>query len=150
MRISDWSSDVCSSDLRVAGNHLAGGKLAPQKRNRMLPQGQADMAIILDDLPPLLHRLEPHGLLDDFMDKSVLAGVRRREQGKLLVVQRLDRPERIAARKEHRHTESVGLGPPVERDHADVGATPSLLHTGDWLVSARDDDPRGILFVEAA
>src|SRR3546814_2016334 len=105
MRISDWSSDVCSSDLRVAGNHLAGGKLAPQKRNRMLPQGQADMAIILDDLPPLLHRLEPHGLLDDFMDKSVLAGVRRREQGKLLVAQRLDRPERIAARKAHRHTE---------------------------------------------
>src|SRR3546814_19639772 len=97
---------IANSIERVAGNHLAGGKLAPQKRNRMLPQGQADMAIILDDLPPLLHRLEPHGLLDDFMDKSVLAGVRRREPGKLLVEQRLDRPERIAARKAHRHQES--------------------------------------------
>src|SRR3546814_17166139 len=124
MRISDWSSDVCSSDLRVAGNHLAGGKLAPQKRNRMLPQGQADMAIILDDLPPLLHRLEPHGLLDDFMDKSVLAGVRRREQGKLLVAPRLDRPERIAARQAPRHTESLGPGPPVEPTLPDSGPTP--------------------------
>src|SRR3546814_5345035 len=92
----------------------------------MLPQGQADMAISLADLPPLLHRLEPHGLLDDFMDKSVLAGVRRREQGKLLVAQRLDRPERIAARKAHRHTESVGLGQPVERAHRSEEHTSEL------------------------
>src|SRR3546814_17456284 len=26
MRISDWSSDVCSSDLEAAGNHLHGGR----------------------------------------------------------------------------------------------------------------------------
>src|SRR3546814_11485728 len=93
MRISDWSSDVCSSDL---------------------------MAIILDDLPPLLHRLDPNGLLDDFMDKSVLAGVRRREQGKLLVEQHLDRPERIAARQEHLHAESVARKIVVEAREVSV------------------------------
>src|SRR3546814_15250166 len=33
---------IANSIERVAGNHLAGGKLAPPKRNRMLPQGPAD------------------------------------------------------------------------------------------------------------
>src|SRR3546814_19586161 len=34
MRISDWSSDVCSSDLRPAEALLAGGDLAPRFRRR--------------------------------------------------------------------------------------------------------------------
>src|SRR3546814_17160067 len=110
----------------------------------MLPQGQADMAIILDDLPPLLHRLEPHGLLDDFMDQSVLAGVRRREQGKLLVAQRLDRPERIAAHKAPRHTETVAPGPADERAPDPVGETPWRHEMCQWLVSARRARPLGI------
>src|SRR3546814_18227110 len=29
MRISDWSSDVCSSDLRYPGRHLRKGELLP-------------------------------------------------------------------------------------------------------------------------
>src|SRR3546814_15532016 len=30
MRISDWSSDVCSSDLQVAGDHLTVGQVRLQ------------------------------------------------------------------------------------------------------------------------
>src|SRR3546814_15867930 len=42
MRISDWSSDVCSSDLRAAlpGHHLGGDRLQPHGRR---PQGDAGM-----------------------------------------------------------------------------------------------------------
>lgn len=64
----------------------------------MLAQAQVDIAIILDDLPTLLHRVEPHRRLDDFVDEPILAGISRGKQGKLLVAQRLDRPQRIAAR----------------------------------------------------
>src|SRR3546814_13414898 len=38
----------------VAGNHLEGGKLAPQKRTRKLRQGQHDKARLLHDPPTLL------------------------------------------------------------------------------------------------
>src|SRR3546814_9899966 len=56
MRISDWSSDVCSSDLRALGNHpeldadpgrprLAGTCLAQSPRRHGVAAGQIDRQI---------------------------------------------------------------------------------------------------------
>src|SRR3546814_4416750 len=43
MRISDWSSDLCSSDLIAAPGKHSCGKPAPAKSSRLkpLPQGRA-------------------------------------------------------------------------------------------------------------
>src|SRR3546814_3654441 len=40
MRISDWSSDVCSSDLSgcVGGSAVAGGRRIPSALRRLLPR----------------------------------------------------------------------------------------------------------------
>src|SRR3546814_20889060 len=50
MRISDWSSDVCSSDLRPAGGTAAPGEGA-RLRPRGVPRAGADHL-----LPALVHR----------------------------------------------------------------------------------------------
>src|SRR3546814_14106576 len=42
MRIIDWSSDVCSSDLRDAGGHLHDGKERVQSVERRQLDGYAD------------------------------------------------------------------------------------------------------------
>src|SRR3546814_17561010 len=52
MRISDWSSDVCSSDLRGARRHDAGdrgrnGPAGGRGRRSLVPEGRADDAAAL-------------------------------------------------------------------------------------------------------
>src|SRR3546814_6495923 len=66
MRISDWSSDVCSSDLRRLAQRLHGGALA-----RVHLDGEADVAV-LDD------QARNHAQADDV---AALRGVLHRLQG---------------------------------------------------------------------
>src|SRR3546814_5229066 len=47
MRISDWSSDVCSSDLEV-GDARAGGRVGGEELRRPLAAGRLEVAPQLD------------------------------------------------------------------------------------------------------
>src|SRR3546814_5085500 len=71
MRISDWSSDVCSSDLAVAGSgqHDRISELSPQ---RLAHSGGSGEAAFLPALqPPLQHR--EHGAGHALADLAVRA-----------------------------------------------------------------------------
>src|SRR3546814_5836651 len=67
MRISDWSSDVCSSDLNLVGDALAKGRLSP---NRL--ELEVTESIFLTDgdgALKILKQLQMQGIriaLDDF------------------------------------------------------------------------------------
>src|SRR3546814_9778890 len=81
MRISDWSSDVCSSDLRqalaqVGLDHLALGKvgiphLLGMDRRLLAQRGKGDLAAaILDPLAPHLFRHEARRLQRGVEDRK--------------------------------------------------------------------------------
>src|SRR3546814_12057220 len=63
MRISDWSSDVCSSDLIVLGRQVDGGEIAAHERRgvgRVAAQQfqHAETVALGLEYPPVLHRAE--------------------------------------------------------------------------------------------
>src|SRR3546814_11176181 len=63
MRISDWSSDVCSSDLKWSQRYRATGSVAPGKmggyRKRVLEPHRAFIVERIEQIPHLtLHRLK--------------------------------------------------------------------------------------------
>src|SRR3546814_9376691 len=49
MRISDWSSDVCSSDLEAAESNLIATQAAPIEPQRLPRQPRKEGAIMADD-----------------------------------------------------------------------------------------------------
>src|SRR3546814_9804236 len=79
MRISDWSSDVCSSDLGVsAGDRIDAGldralqvELLPFGDQRLL-QADGARARAGDRVGPLGHRRVQPGLRDDALDQAHL------------------------------------------------------------------------------
>src|SRR3546814_12124224 len=82
MRISDWSSDVCSSDLNQIGRRLT--ETLPQKevrvRNGLAEAGPHPLLWVLDEFPAL-------GRLDFFEQAlAFMAGYRMRA---LLIAQSL-------------------------------------------------------------
>src|SRR3546814_6053516 len=63
MRISDWSSDVCSSDLIVLGRQVDGGEIAAHERRgvgRVAAQQfqHAETVALGLECPPVLNRAE--------------------------------------------------------------------------------------------
>src|SRR3546814_2478311 len=58
MRISDWSSDVCSSDLQVGGGRRPGvdQEIAVLVRHHGLADGEPAAAGSVDELPGLMAR----------------------------------------------------------------------------------------------
>src|SRR3546814_14412845 len=83
MRISDWSSDVCSSDLNQIGRRLT--ETLPQKevrvRNGLAEAGPHPLLWVLDEFPAL-------GRLDFFEQAlAFMAGYRMRA---LLIAQSLN------------------------------------------------------------
>jgi hypothetical protein len=81
-----------------------------QERDRVSPQGQANMAIVLHHLTPGRHRLERH--------------LRFVDLGSRLVAERLDRPERFASSQAQGRAEGVGFGELYERCRRHAGASP--------------------------
>src|SRR3546814_2156031 len=76
MRISDWSSDVCSSDLVAAGRggprdlaQLRAGLEGAAELKRSL-QAMADRPSLLDDT---LGRFGAHGTLTDLLSRALVA-----------------------------------------------------------------------------
>src|SRR3546814_1103723 len=60
MRISDWSSDVCSSDLHVAGTDLPSAQILIRHAQSMLPAYMVPHSIVLHERLPR----GPSGKLD--------------------------------------------------------------------------------------
>src|SRR3546814_11131404 len=72
MRISDWSSDVCSSDVEIGGRRLfvdADGavalhvRMAPDRRDSRA--GLAEIPLQQQRVRDLLHKLRSHLMLGD-------------------------------------------------------------------------------------
>src|SRR3546814_10075470 len=61
MRISDWSSDVCSSDLEIARNEGQRGRGGGGEAGQYTDRGQRGGAALEDDdmLAERAHRLDP-------------------------------------------------------------------------------------------
>src|SRR3546814_1643615 len=90
MRISDWSSDVCSSDLEAAGNHLHGGRELADLRAHAhgdaaaADQGggesEADAELLEDDGDGVLVLRHRDGELTASEEAGCLAGDSRRSE----------------------------------------------------------------------
>src|SRR3546814_7145593 len=116
MRISDWSSDVCSSDLNHRRGHRAAGRRAsgPHRRHEFVA-GQ-DHALsraaypVADGRPPQIARL---GTVEGGEAGSIVAG----EQGQLA----MRRPSLWMREFESRAGEMLGMvaRPPHGEDRAD-------------------------------
>ena len=76
----------------------------------MLAKRQPDMVVILHHLPAGGHRLQCDGRLVDLQHGRLLARRGGGEEGKRVVAERLDRPERLAPGKLERGPEGVRLG----------------------------------------
>src|SRR3546814_13490530 len=78
MRISDWSSDVCSSDLTVIGVGGTGLSLGQRQRLALTRVLASDRAVLVLD--------EPTAHLDSDSEGTVLASLRARaERGDTVV-----------------------------------------------------------------
>src|SRR3546814_770311 len=138
MRISDWSSDVCSSDLRLAtGNLLAPhrvrlqavymdhrqrGAERKQRRRRVAP---AETEAATDEAAP--HRLQAAHQADhrvvETHDRTLHAG------------RRVFREQRLQARKTHREERKS------TRPHSCPPRQPHALATGDQPAPDRERPP---------
>src|SRR3546814_11827011 len=72
MRISDWSSDVCSSDLTVF--------LGPEESMRIQKVLDSDIVMIFDECPPVHVDGKPVGV--DVVDRSMQLSLRWAERSK--------------------------------------------------------------------
>jgi hypothetical protein len=99
-------------------------EVVPQERQRMVPQRQADVAVILDDLTAGRHRPQRHRRLADLGDRALLARRRRREQFGRLIAQRLDRPY-ASRRANPRDSRMPSASEVITRDATD---TPARRH----------------------
>src|SRR3546814_2126054 len=91
MRISDWSSDVCSSDLRVVRHGEAADVPQPRPVHRIV---DADRIVVLDEQHPSFRTAEQqwHPVRADLVGRHILVFVcyrlRLRHVEDLYVVQR--------------------------------------------------------------
>src|SRR3546814_7067879 len=105
MRISDWSSDVCSSDLGVADHRIArvGGELAGQRGDGLrLAPGLGGLLLLLV-APQRLHqhlRMLEEVLLHQPLDRLALPGIEGR---------RLLRRDCVGRRSEEHTSELTSL-----------------------------------------
>src|SRR3546814_5710067 len=104
MRISDWSSDVCSSDLSMRQNPL----LPAREDRRLRP-----MERVLEAQAGMLQRAYPftaiakHGLIHDCIgDTPVVVFARDKSMRSLLDGERIARSKRLPDRKSTRLTSS--------------------------------------------
>src|SRR3546814_11992681 len=131
MRISDWSSDVCSSDLEAAGNHLHGGRELADLRAHAhgdaaaADQGggesEADAELLEDDGDGVLVLRHRDGELTASEDAGCLAGdssqVGFRKDGDQVVL-------------------GQGIAPRINRGVADVPAVTDVDDTVAPIVRA--------------
>src|SRR3546814_7952642 len=98
LRISDWSSDVCSSDLHGLDDALARQALA-QEGERVRLQREAQGAIVVDHVLAEAHLRQRHGRLGAAVLDAGGGEQRQRRALLLLTGQALHRPQRLAPRK---------------------------------------------------
>ena len=112
---------------------LLAAQVLAQEADRMLAQGQADMAIVLDHLAAGRHRPQRHRGLVNLRHDLGFARRGGGEQRQRLVAQRLDRPERLAPRQPQRRPEGVGLGELYQAGGRHAGAAPEIVDRGEGL-----------------
>src|SRR3546814_3619035 len=96
MRISDWSSDVCSSDLQSVRNALGGPLI-------VRGEAHADMAVVEDRVVGAVSLLD---LIERLRDEECLQAVSRHEgQGALEEIESSERRKLV----EH-HQDAVEIG----------------------------------------
>src|SRR3546814_5827705 len=125
MRISDWSSDVCSSDLSDAGDAQPGDLVLVEKAGR----------------PPRITGRVVERLGDPFEPRSFsLIAIHQKGIPDVFSDDTLDEAEQVARqplgddREDLRHLPIVAIDPPDARDHDDaVWAMPA--HIGRAPVS---------------
>src|SRR3546814_12386307 len=77
MRISDWSSDVCSSDLRIGKNHVASLHPAVRREWHRDPEHEPCIAALLSQ--HAFHRYSTYEALVRGEDKTLTAEKCRRD-----------------------------------------------------------------------
>src|SRR5260370_38269186 len=114
-----------------AGDDALSAQVFAQKGDGVMPQGQPDMAVILDNLAAGRHRPQFNNRLVDLGYSLPVAGGGRREQRQWLLTQRPDRPQPLASSKFQRWVEATGLGDPHPRGNRDAGTAPPLGDPGN-------------------
>ena len=127
-----------------AGDDAPGAQIGAQEGDGMLAQREAEMAIVLDHLAAGGHRPERDGGLIDLRQRFGLARRGGGEQRQRLVAQRLDRPERLAARQAERWPERIGFGETDQRRSRNAGAPPEIIDRCEGPVCASSDDRGGM------
>src|SRR3546814_4585877 len=109
MRISDWSSDVCSSDLR--GIRVAVEQIDHRQPGAGLGAGIATQAIgdlMLDQFRRTVQQIDRHQPVGQLADDLVALGTRRR-QFAVVVIKRQRRQRRQRLRSEEHTSELQSL-----------------------------------------